>query len=170
MDDVAQDDRITMFSFLASASGAAGMCLGQALDLESERKAVDVDTLEQIHRHKTGALIKAAIQMGAVAAGRQGRQLLPLLEEFAEKIGLAFQIQDDILDVIGETDKTGKRQGADLEHQKSTYPALLGLAQAKEKAQLLHDEAMAILQHLANKDYDVSQLQALTNFIIKRDN
>lgn len=170
MDDVAQDDRITMFSFLASASGAAGMCLGQALDLESERKAVDVDTLEQIHRHKTGALIKAAIQMGAVAAGRQGRQLLPLLEEFAEKIGLAFQIQDDILDVIGETDKTGKRQGADLEHQKSTYPALLGLVQAKEKAQLLHDEAMAILKHLANKDYDVSQLQALTNFIIKRDN
>lgn len=113
MPGVSAEYRLMMLSELAKASGVAGMCGGQALDLAAEGQSVDLDQLEQIHRHKTGALIRSAVRLGALTAGDAGREALPLLDRYAEAIGLAFQVQDDILDVIGDTAVIGKRQGAD---------------------------------------------------------
>ncbi|MCG3862414.1 MULTISPECIES: (2E,6E)-farnesyl diphosphate synthase [unclassified Photobacterium] len=157
--------RITMVSELAKASGAAGMCLGQALDLEAEGKHVGLEQLELIHRHKTGALIRCAVRLGALAAGDKGVAILPQLDKYAEAIGLAFQVQDDILDVISDTETLGKPQGSDLALDKSTYPALLGLDGAQEKAQLLYQEA---LQALAAIPYNTSQLEVFARYIIER--
>ena len=103
MTEVSDRDRLAMLSELATASGVAGMCGGQALDLEAEGQQVNLEMLERIHRHKTGALIRAAVRLGALSAGEQGRNALPLLDKYAESIGLAFQVQDDILDVVGDT-------------------------------------------------------------------
>ncbi|WP_447884970.1 (2E,6E)-farnesyl diphosphate synthase [Serratia fonticola] len=170
MPDVALRDRLAMISELAKASGVAGMCGGQSLDLEAEGKQIDLQALEQIHRHKTGALIRAAVRLGALAAGEPGRAALPELDRYAAAIGLAFQVQDDILDVVGETEKIGKRQGSDQQLGKSTYPALLGLDSAKLKAWDLYQEALAALDSLATQSYNTASLRALANFIIERDN
>ncbi|WP_025120327.1 MULTISPECIES: (2E,6E)-farnesyl diphosphate synthase [unclassified Serratia (in: enterobacteria)] len=170
MPDVALRDRLAMISELAKASGVAGMCGGQSLDLEAEGKQIDLQALEQIHRHKTGALIRAAVRLGALAAGEPGRAALPELDRYAAAIGLAFQVQDDILDVVGETEKIGKRQGSDQQLGKSTYPALLGLDSAKLKAWDLYQEALAALELLATQSYNTAPLRALANFIIERDN
>lgn len=170
MPDVALRDRLAMVSELAAASGVAGMCGGQSLDLEAEGKRVDLQALEQIHRHKTGALIRAAVRLGALSAGEAGRAALPQLDHYAAAVGLAFQVQDDILDVVGETEKIGKRQGADQQHGKSTYPALLGLDSAKAKAWDLYQEALAALDTLAAQSYNTAPLRALASFIIERDN
>jgi len=170
MPDVALRDRLAMVSELATASGAAGMCGGQSLDLEAEGRQIDLPALELIHRHKTGALIRAAVRLGALAAGEPGRAALPQLDRYAAAIGLAFQVQDDILDVVGETEKIGKRQGADQQHGKSTYPALLGLDSAKAKAWDLYQEALAALDTLAAQSYNTAPLRALASFIIERDN
>jgi farnesyl diphosphate synthase len=170
MPDVALRDRLAMISELAKASGVAGMCGGQSLDLEAEGKQIDLQALEQIHRHKTGALIRAAVRLGALAAGEPGRASLPELDRYAAAIGLAFQVQDDILDVVGETEKIGKRQGSDQQLGKSTYPALLGLDSAKLKAWDLYQEALAALDSLATQSYNTAPLRALANFIIERDN
>ncbi|WP_411754461.1 (2E,6E)-farnesyl diphosphate synthase [Serratia sp. (in: enterobacteria)] len=170
MPDVAARDRLAMISELAKASGVAGMCGGQSLDLEAEGKQIDLQALEQIHRHKTGALIRAAVRLGALAAGEPGRAALPELDRYAAAIGLAFQVQDDILDVVGETEKIGKRQGSDQQLGKSTYPALLGLDSAKLKAWGLYQEALAALDSLATQSYNTVPLRALANFIIERDN
>jgi len=170
MPDVALRDRLAMVSELATASGVAGMCGGQSLDLEAEDKQIGLEALEQIHRHKTGALIRAAVRLGALAAGEPGCKALPQLDRYAAAIGLAFQVQDDILDVVGETEKIGKRQGADQQHGKSTYPALLGLDSAKAKAWDLYQEALAALDTLAAQSYNTAPLRALASFIIERDN
>jgi len=169
MPDVAVEDRLSMISELARASGVAGMCAGQALDLAAEGQQVDLTALELIHRHKTGALIRAAARIGALAAGERGRAALPLLDRYAEAIGLAFQVQDDILDVIGDTHTLGKRQGADQQLGKSTYPALLGLEGAQAKAKDLYQEAVAALDELATHSYNTAPLLALARFVIERD-
>lgn len=169
MPDVAVKDRLSMISELARASGVAGMCAGQALDLAAEGQQVDLNALELIHRHKTGALIRAAVRIGALAAGAPGRAALPLLDRYAEAIGLAFQVQDDILDVIGDTQTLGKRQGADQQLGKSTYPALLGLEGAQAKAKDLYLEAVAALEELATYSYNTAPLLALARFVIERD-
>jgi len=161
--------RLMMLSELAKASGVAGMCGGQALDLAAEGQSVDLDQLEQIHRHKTGALIRSAVRLGALTAGDAGREALPLLDRYAEAIGLAFQVQDDILDVIGDTAVIGKRQGADQHLGKSTYPSLLGLENAQAKARDLYQEALDTLEMLAAHSYNTTALQALASFIIERD-
>lgn len=169
MPEVAIRDRLAMVSELAQASGVAGMCGGQALDLEAEGKQVGLEELERIHRHKTGALIRAAVRMGALSAGDKGRTALPILDRYAESIGLAFQVQDDILDVVGDTATLGKRQGADQHLGKSTYPALLGLEQAQTKARDLIDDARHALDALAAQSLDTTALEALANYIIQRD-
>ena len=169
MDEVSDRDRLAMLSELATASGVAGMCGGQALDLEAEGQQVSLAMLERIHRHKTGALIRAAVRLGALSAGEQGRKALPLLDKYAESIGLAFQVQDDILDVVGDTATLGKRQGADQQLGKSTYPALLGLEQARTKASDLIAEARQSLAQLAEMSLDTTALEALANYIILRD-
>ncbi|MGE6982412.1 (2E,6E)-farnesyl diphosphate synthase [Kluyvera intermedia] len=169
MTEVSDRDRLAMLSELATASGVAGMCGGQALDLEAEGQHVNLEMLERIHRHKTGALIRAAVRLGALSAGEQGRKALPLLDKYAECIGLAFQVQDDILDVVGDTATLGKRQGADQQLGKSTYPALLGLEQARKKASDLIAEARQSLTVLAAQSLDTTALEALADFIILRD-
>ncbi len=162
-------DRLAMVKELATASGVAGMCGGQALDLAAEGKQVALDELEKIHRHKTGALIRAAVRMGALSAGEAGRNALPLLDRYAESIGLAFQVQDDILDVIGDTTTLGKRQGADQQLGKSTYPALLGLENARAKAWDLYQDALRALEGLASQSLNTTALEALASYIIQRD-
>ncbi|MDV5355490.1 (2E,6E)-farnesyl diphosphate synthase [Enterobacter asburiae] len=169
MTDVAAEDRLAIIATLANASGVAGMCGGQALDLAAENEQVSLEGLEQIHRHKTGALICAAVKMGALSAGQRGRDALPLLERYAQCVGLAFQVQDDILDVVGDTATLGKRQGADQQLGKSTYPALLGLEQARTKARDLIDDARQALSLLSAQSLDTTALEALANYIIQRD-
>ncbi|CAD6512311.1 (2E,6E)-farnesyl diphosphate synthase [Candidatus Profftia tarda] len=162
--------RLTMLSELAQASGVAGMCIGQALDLEAEGKDIDVPVLEQIYNYKTGALIRCAIRMGALASGRHGRNAIPLLDKYAVAIGLAFQVQDDILNVIGDSTKTGKPQGSDRDMRKSTYPALCGLQKAHNKTQSLYKEAIHILAELERCfRINTMSLKSLTSFIIERD-
>ena len=169
MPGVSVTDRLAMVAELATASGVAGMCGGQALDLAAEGKHISLESLERIHRHKTGALIRAAVRLGALSAGEAGRRALPQLDSFAQSIGLAFQVQDDILDVIGDTATLGKRQGADQQLGKSTYPALLGLEQAQDKAQELYQEALQALTTLSEQSLDTTALEALANYIIHRD-
>lgn len=159
--------KVSQIQSLAKAAGAEGMCLGQNLDLIAEDKAVSLEELELIHRNKTGALIVASVLMGFnLSDYAEDNQIKTQLERYAQAIGLAFQVQDDILDVIGETDKIGKTAGADEQHNKSTYPKLLGLAGAQQKAQQLYQTAIDALNEL---DFDSTALKELADFIIHRE-
>ncbi|MBK5965484.1 (2E,6E)-farnesyl diphosphate synthase [Thiocystis minor] len=140
--------RIAMVEHLARASGSRGMVGGQALDLEAEGKALDVARLEHIHIHKTGALIRASVQMGILAHGSLDADHAERLDRYAKCLGLAFQIQDDVLDVEGETAQIGKTAGRDQALDKATYPALVGLAEAKEMAADLIGEALTAIEIL----------------------
>ncbi len=162
-----ESQRIKMVQALANASGAQGMCLGQALDLAAENRQVSLDELQQIHRNKTGALMKCAIRLGALAAGSKGVEILPQLDRFSDAIGLAFQVQDDILDIISDTETLGKPQGSDQELNKSTYPALLGLDGAINKARALLEEA---LQALSAIPYNTERLEEFARYVIERKN
>lgn len=159
--------RINMVQHLAKSSGALGMCMGQALDLDAEGKSVQLEQLETIHNHKTGALISCAVRLGALSAGDKGQQILPQLDKFSQAIGLAFQVQDDILDVISDTETLGKPQGSDQQLHKSTYPALLGLEGAKAKAEELYKEALHALDGIP---YNTTQLEAFARYVIERNN
>ena len=130
---------------IAVAAGAAGMVGGQAVDLASEGKIIDADTLKFIHQAKTGALFKAALRAGAMLANASTNQL-EALTDYAEHFGLAFQITDDILDVIGSQEKIGKPVGSDMRNQKATYVTLYSLAGAKQLAQQAVDNALLSVQ------------------------
>jgi geranylgeranyl pyrophosphate synthase len=164
--DVCAELRIQLVLTLASASGARGMVGGQAIDLDAVQKQIDLPHLETMHRLKTGALIRAAVRMGALAAGADAAQL-DALDRYAAAIGLSFQVQDDILDITSDTATLGKRQGADISRDKPTYPALLGLDAARHKAQALHAEALAALAPLGRRAHYLRELSA---FIIERKN
>lgn len=151
---------------LAVASGAAGMVGGQMLDLAATDKAINQQQLEQIHHLKTGALIRASVLMGALAAGAESAQQLSALEDYASAVGFAFQIQDDILDVTSTTQTLGKPQGADARLHKSTYVSLLGLEQAKARAEALLDQANVALQSF---DQRADALRLLAGYIVHRD-
>lgn len=157
--------RIKMIQSLGSAAGSEGMCVGQALDLEAESQRVTLDELEEIHQHKTGEIIRCAVKLGALAAGVQDNKILSALDTYARAIGLAFQVQDDILDVTVDTKTLGKPSGSDLIAQKSTYPALLGLDNAKQKAQELYQEAIAALENIP---HSTQSLKLFAQFIIER--
>lgn len=129
---------------LMRAAGAGGMIGGQLLDLEGEGLALSLEELERIHRAKTGALIVAAARLGGTAAGA-GEECMRALDRYGSAVGLAFQIADDVLDVTATTDQLGKTAGRDLELQKSTYPALLGVDGAVARASALVDEACEAL-------------------------
>lgn len=137
--------RVAMTERLARASGSRGMVGGQALDLEAEGKALDIALLEHIHIHKTGALIRAAVQLGFLACETLDPERADRLDRYAKCIGLAFQIQDDVLDVEGDTTQIGKTAGRDQALDKATYPALIGLTAAKEMATELTAEALAAI-------------------------
>ncbi|MEZ8196024.1 (2E,6E)-farnesyl diphosphate synthase [Vibrio cortegadensis] len=160
-------NRIKMVQVLAQASGASGMCIGQALDLAAENRSVSLEELKDIHKNKTGALMKCAIRLGALAAGQKGVEILPQLDKYADAIGLAFQVQDDILDIIGDTETLGKPQGSDQELNKSTYPSLLGLDGAMKKAQTLLTEALQALDAIP---YNTQLLEEFARYVIERKN
>ncbi|EKO3658422.1 (2E,6E)-farnesyl diphosphate synthase [Vibrio metschnikovii] len=162
-----ETNRIKMIQALAEASGAQGMCLGQALDLAAENRRITLDELETIHHNKTGALMRCAIRLGAMSAGQKGLAILPQLDRYAAAVGLAFQVQDDILDIISDTETLGKPQGSDQQLHKSTYPALLGLEGAMNKAQVLLAEALEALQAIP---YNTEHLEEFARYVIERKN
>jgi len=159
--------RLDMLLALARAAGSAGMVGGQAIDLESVGRRIDQAALETMHRHKTGALIEASVQLGALASGRADATSLEALRRYAEAVGLAFQVQDDILDVESDTATLGKTQGKDQAHDKPTYPALLGLDTAKAYALALRDQALAALEGFGDS---AEPLRALARYIVERRN
>lgn len=159
------ETRLAMISALARAAGPAGMVGGQAIDLGSVGQRLDQGALETMHRHKTGALIEASVCLGALASGRSDATSLDALQRYARAIGLAFQVQDDILDVESDTATLGKTQGKDQAHDKPTYPALLGLDAAKVYAIELRDQALAALQPF---DARADALRELARYIVER--
>jgi geranylgeranyl diphosphate synthase type II len=159
------DTRLLMVKALASAAGPAGMVGGQAIDLGSVGLKLDQTALAFMHRHKTGALIEASIKLGALASGRAEKTELKSLQTYAQAIGLAFQVQDDILDVESDTATLGKRQGADIARDKPTYPSLLGLDAAKSYALELRDQALHALRPF---DASAEPLRELARYIVDR--
>ncbi len=160
------DTRLEMVRTLADASGSAGMAGGQALDLAAVGHKLTLEELENVHKHKTGALIRASVRLGFLAGGAHDDALGERLERYATCIGLAFQVQDDILDVEGETAVIGKPQGSDAGLDKPTYPDLLGMAGAKETARALCDEAVTCLAPLGDA---AGTLALIAEYIVKRD-
>ena len=150
---------------LARASGSRGMAGGQAVDLESAGSTLTREQLEWMHLHKTGALIRASVRLGALGAEARESGVLVRLDEYARCIGLAFQIRDDVLDVESETATLGKKQGADAALDKPTYPAILGLEASKAHARALHERAS---ETLAPFGRDADFLRALSEFIVNR--
>ncbi|WNW12041.1 (2E,6E)-farnesyl diphosphate synthase [Pseudomonas sp. DTU_2021_1001937_2_SI_NGA_ILE_001] len=159
------ETRLQMVDALARAAGPAGMVGGQAIDLGSVGLKLDQAALENMHRHKTGALIEASVRLGALASGHADAARLDALQLYARAIGLAFQVQDDILDVESDTATLGKRQGADIARDKPTYPALLGLEAAKAYALELRDQA---LEALRGFDDAAEPLRELARYIVER--
>ena len=157
--------RVRMLSVLAEAIGTRGMAGGQAVDLEAAGRQPDGEGIEQMHRLKTGALIRASIELGALSAPGGNAADLKTLREFGEEIGLAFQIQDDILDVTGDTAVLGKRAGADAAHGKPNYPSVFGLARARELALEHRDRALASLTGLGAASQPLS---ALAYYVVDR--
>ncbi|WP_460144419.1 (2E,6E)-farnesyl diphosphate synthase [Pseudomonas sp. S2_A02] len=159
------ETRLQMVSALALAAGPAGMVGGQAIDLGSVGLKLDQKALEYMHRHKTGALIEVSVKLGALASGHAAKDELKSLRSYAQAIGLAFQVQDDILDVESDTETLGKRQGADIARDKPTYPALLGLDAAKAYALELRDQALHALRPF---DAAAEPLRDLARYIVDR--
>ncbi|NLT65063.1 MAG: polyprenyl synthetase family protein [Acidobacteria bacterium] len=157
--------RVAVICEIARATGTVGgMIGGQVVDLESEGKPIDADILEYIHQCKTGALLRASVRCGALAAGARETEM-KVLTAFGEKIGLAFQVVDDILDVTSSSEVLGKTAGKDEKVKKATYPALYGLEASRKKAQELLEGALADLEGLG-KEADV--LRGLARFVVSR--
>lgn len=158
--------KVELVKILAENAGVKGMCLGQSLDLEAENKDIDLEELEKIHRHKTGNLLRAAVNMGFhSSAYAQDSTIEKALDKYAKAIGLAFQVQDDILDVEGDSTLLGKTVGADIQAHKSTYPKFLGLEGAKRKTQILYRNA---LEALIDLPFDTTTLRELAEFVVNR--
>lgn len=163
---VAPATRIKMILTLANASGSLGMAGGQAIDLGAVGQKLSLAQLENMHVHKTGALISASVLLGFLGGGGAHQEHESRLQDYARCIGLAFQVQDDILDVEGETAVIGKPQGSDQDRDKPTYPNLLGMMEAKATARRLCDEALAALSVF---DHRADTLRDLARYIVKRD-
>ncbi len=157
--------RIRMIETLANAAGSRGMAGGQAIDLAAVGKSLTLAELEDMHIHKTGALIRASVLLGAFSAENITDPVHERLDHYAKCLGLAFQIRDDILDVEGDTATLGKAQGADQARGKPTYPSIIGMSAAKDAAKAFHDDALATLEKLPG---DVSLLGALAGFVVDR--
>ena len=158
--------RLHMLETLLLASGSRGMVGGQALDIAATGQALNLTELENMHIHKTGALIRASVKLGALACPQLTASQLDKLDHYAKCIGLAFQIQDDILDEESDTATLGKTQGADRAHDKPTYPALLGLTQAKRMANELLDEA---IHSLTDFEQAADPLRWIARYIVTRN-
>ncbi|MDG2116932.1 MAG: polyprenyl synthetase family protein [Porticoccaceae bacterium] len=163
--DMASDSLVELMSILATYSGCSGMAAGQAIDLAATGQTLDIDQLDTMHRHKTGALIEASVLMGAITAGGASQAQLSALRDFAHAIGLAFQVQDDILDVESSTEQLGKQQGSDAANNKSTYTSLLGLERARNQAASLYQQSIDSLEVFADR---AEPLRQLASFIVNR--
>lgn len=163
--DAAPHVLVPVMGELARASGATGMVAGQAIDLAAVATHPTLDLLERMHVHKTGALIEAAVVMGALASGLNDAKPLKALRIYAKAVGLSFQVQDDILDVTADTAALGKRQGADRNRDKPTYVSLLGVDGARLKARQLHEDALDALNGFGG---NADILRDLSAYIIQR--
>lgn len=161
---LSSDIKVQLVQELALASGAHGMVLGQAVDLNAVSQSLTQPALETMHQLKTGALIVASVRIGALAAGANRHQLQQL-DLFARCVGLSFQVKDDVLDVTADTQTLGKPQGADADMNKPTFVSLLGLEQAQQYSQSLHHQA---LDALASFDYRADNLRHISGYIVNR--
>ncbi len=158
--------RLGMIDTLAVASGSRGMAGGQAIDLVSVGKSLNIAELETMHLQKTGALIRASAELGALSADNVGPALFERVSEYAKCIGLAFQIKDDILDIEGDTETLGKPQGSDIAMNKPTYPNLLGMQGAKQAARDLYEKAIECLTVF---DERADTLKKIADYIVNRN-
>lgn len=157
--------RISMIDMLANAAGSRGMAGGQAIDLAAVGQSLSVAELEDMHIHKTGALIRASVRMGALCAPPLDDATMHRLDRYAMHMGLAFQVWDDVLDVEAPTAELGKPQGSDEARNKPTYPSLLGLADAKARAQELYQDALKSIEAL---DTRADPLRWLAEYVVTR--
>jgi farnesyl diphosphate synthase len=157
--------RLEMISVLSKASGPFGMAAGQALDMTIMNKNISLDELKQLYQLKTGALLSASIKLGMLGAPELASQTKIALEKYAAYIGLAFQIQDDLLDIESETAILGKPQGLDTVNNKMTYPTIMGIPETRKKVQILTDLALDSIIGLGAK---ANILKELADFLLKR--
>lgn len=158
------EQRVRLIELISRRAGSDGMIGGQVMDLGSVGKSIDFDTLQLLHRLKTGALISASIECGAIVANA-AEEHVNLLRRYGDQIGLAFQIVDDILDVTASEQKHGRKTASDIANNKTTYVSLLGLEKSKKMAQKISQDAIQTLQQLP---YDVSLLADLAHKIVQR--
>ena len=158
--------RLEMIAKLALHSGSRGMAGGQAIDLASVGRSLDIAELETMHIHKTGALIRTCILMAAMSADSIDQPRLDVLDCYAKKVGLSFQVQDDILDVVSDTTTLGKPQGSDALLDKPTFPSIIGLQAAREKALELHHQALDALRDFG-PEADI--LRTISHWFVNRD-
>lgn len=163
--DSVKPKQVSLIQSLVKASGYQGMCGGQALDLSATNKSVSLSELQQLHALKTGALLQASVIMAAECSAKVSDKDKAQLITFAQLIGLAYQVRDDIIDITSTEEELGKPAGSDLAAHKSTYPALLGLKGAQKKADDLFQQA---LQALASLPYNTKNLADFATFIVKR--
>jgi geranylgeranyl pyrophosphate synthase len=156
---------LEIIAILSDLAGCNGMVTGQAVDLESTGTQLSVEELNYMHTHKTGALIEASVVMGAMATNQADEAQVDALRSYARAIGLAFQIQDDILDVESSTEQLGKSQGSDSDNNKPTYTSILGIEKAKSEAKRLYQESLEALSAFDDK---AGPLRALAKFIVHR--
>lgn len=165
VDGISESTRLRMINTLALASGSRGMAGGQAIDLSATGQQLNIAELEDMHIHKTGALIRAGVVLGALCGKTPEQSAIDKLDHYAKCVGLAFQIRDDILDVEGEADTLGKNTGMDKIREKSTYPALIGMHAARQRASELHLEALDSLSGFSDR---ADPLRRISSYIIER--
>jgi geranylgeranyl pyrophosphate synthase len=163
---VSEVTRLRMIKTLALAAGSRGMAGGQAIDLAATKQQLNIAELEDMHIHKTGALIRASVVLGALCSPSSAQADIEKLDHYAKCIGLAFQIRDDILDVEGEAETLGKNTGMDQRLEKSTYPSVIGLDAARQRAAELHTEA---IESLAGFDEKADPLRSISLYIVERE-
>ena len=160
------EQRLRIIEILAKASGPGGMTGGQTIDLEAEDKALSLEQLQTMHSRKTGALIRASVELGALCSDQVDEEQFHKVSRYADCIGLAFQIHDDVLDIVSDTETLGKPQGSDMENNKATYPNLLGLEGAKQAAQKLLEDALNCLSDFGD---EAEMLRQIANYIVERN-
>jgi geranylgeranyl diphosphate synthase type II len=160
------EKKLEIFKIISDAAGYRKMIEGQMQDIVNEKKSISIKNLKKMHSLKTGALIKASVKTGGIIGGADPYQL-SCLDKYAENIGLAFQVADDILNVVGDSSLMGKKTGTDASLNKNTFPSILGIDKSKLYAEKLVENAISAL-----KDFDQTKIQPLTalaEYIIKRD-
>ncbi len=163
--DLSASTNLQLVSLLSDLAGCNGMVTGQAIDLASTGKQLSAEELTYMHNHKTGALIEASVVMGAIATDQASSDQLQALRQFSRAIGLAFQIQDDILDVESSTEELGKSQGSDSANNKATYTSILGIEKARSEAERLYQQSLEALSPFGDQ---AQSLGVLAKFIVHR--